>query len=153
MGSRVISDLRIWPILLWLGITIGAACVEIEQEVVSDGLRRTMYFHAIGYGIYLVFYGAIFYMVTAFTLMLGRRKGYLSSDGENLFVGTQQFNMFNMHVEARRNWAGVRELSFTFAGGQRFAVRAYTLARPLPDLLAELNELIAQDSKERSKGS
>ena len=144
MHRRVISGLRTEVLTLWLvGIATAGACT-LYSDLTASGLRSTQLFLSIGYGVYPVFYGSIAYLM----FWLGRRlldgAEYITAADDEIRIGPKVVQAEGLHVEARRNWLGLREIEFLRDGKREMTVKAYFLSRPMAEVIADLNYVIAK---------
>jgi hypothetical protein len=120
-----------------------AGIVALYLDFTSDGLRGTLMFRSIGYMVYPLFYGGVAYLLYRYGSHLTNGGAYLTASANSITVGGKTFASKDLQFSVRRNWLGLREIEFLRRGRREFAVKAYYLARPAAEVIAELNRALA----------
>jgi hypothetical protein len=135
---RVISGVRREAFVIWFIAVAVMGSVVLYGDITGIGLRRTLLFRAVGYMAYPVFYGGLAYLLVKWGRIIASDRDYLTTSGDVIEIGGKVLPIDGLQCEARRNWLGLRDLVFRRDGRLVFAVKAYTLSKPLADVIKEL---------------
>jgi hypothetical protein len=141
MSKTVVSGLRIGPLICFIAVGVGIGAHFLYGDITGSGLRDTLWYHALGYAIYPVFYGALLVGLWKSARMLSKREDYLSVEGDQIAVGDQKIQFEEIsRISLRSNL--VTDLVFERRNGRDVVLKSWMLARPAHEVIAHLNALL-----------
>jgi len=86
MSKTIVSGLKAGPQICLIGAGIAIGAYVLYDDITGSGLRDTLWYRALGFAIYPIFYGVLLVGLWQSGRMLSKRKDYLSVDGDQIAI-------------------------------------------------------------------
>lgn len=144
--ESIVSGCRKTNLFVVLAAVLVLMMYAAQQDLTSDGLRRTQAFLVCGYAIYPLFYGACLFLTWKLVGMLQRADSFMAIDGQNLLVWTKKIPLQDISfVSVQPVVPFIDRLIIRLNDGTERKISSVALVRPASEVASRIKSASGLD--------